>query len=234
MPTNPTASPTAPTKSKCPPVRRVLTGMTVTTAMIATTLSAVESQNRKCQSRYCAIVAASGRPSAPPTPRVALTRATAPFSFFGWMTSRRMLTPSAMTPSPMPWNTRPTTMGMSVSESAATTQPTAMMMSRASMMRRLPYMSPSRPLIGVEIAAASSVAVSTHDESARLVLSSSGSSGMIGVTTVCMNAAMSPVAARVAIIALSLRTLVRRLRCRGVRDPSSAGGTPPTILSPQR
>ena len=54
-------------------------------------------------------------------------------------------------------------------------------------MRRLPYMSPRRPEIGVMIAAASSVEVTTQAVSSRLASSSSGSFDWIGTTSVNMN-----------------------------------------------
>jgi len=70
--------------------------------------------------------------------------------------------------------------------------------------RRLPIMSPRRPLIGVEIAAASRVDVRTQVASAGVVLRKSGSRGMIGVTRVCMKAAINPARASVVVIGRSL------------------------------
>jgi hypothetical protein len=106
-------------------------------------------------------------------------------------------------------------------DSAEITHPAATNPSRMSSIRRLPYMSPSRPLIGVEIAAASSVEMSTHCESTREVSSSSGSRGMIGVTSVCMSAASRPAAASVATMARSLGRRLSERRCRGVSEPES-------------
>lgn len=71
-------------------------------------------------------------------------------------------------------------------------------------MRRLPYMSPSRPAMGVMTAAASSVEVTTQAVSSRLASSSSGSSGSfdwIGTTSVNMNDDARPAIASTATIA---------------------------------
>jgi|UPI000586D52E hypothetical protein len=70
------------------------------------------------------------------------------------------------------------------------------------MMRRLPYRSPRRPLIGVATAAASRVAVTTQVAFERVVSSSSGSSPISGTTSVCMTAATTPAKASTATTAL--------------------------------
>ncbi len=156
-------------------------------------------------------------------PSVALTRATAPPSRFGCMVSRRMLTPSEITPMPMPCSTRPTSIGISVSDSADTTEPSNRQTSSAKYIRRLPNMSPRRPLIGIEMDAASSVDVSTQEASAVFDCSSSGSRGMIGVTIVCMNEATRPPVVSTARIARSLGIRVSIRRSRSVRTPRSSG-----------
>ena len=74
--------------------------------------------------------------------------------------------PSEITPRPMPCSTRPTIIGISVSDSADTTEPSSRQTSSAKYIRRLPNMSPRRPLIGIEIDAASRVEVSTQEASA--------------------------------------------------------------------
>jgi hypothetical protein len=53
-------------------------------------------------------------------------------------------------------------------------------------------MSPRRPVTGVVTAAASSVAVSSHDALAEEVPSSSGSRGISGIMTVCMRETTTP------------------------------------------
>jgi hypothetical protein len=138
-----------------------------------------------------------------------------------------MLMPSAITPSPIPCRLRPITIVTRSEESAEMMHPAATKPSRMSSTRRLPYMSPRRPLIGVEMAAASNVEMSTHCESTRDVSSSSGSRGMIGVTSVCMSAASKPAAASVATIARSLGRRVSERRCRGVSDPESPSSLMP-------
>ena len=148
-----------------------------------------------------------GRPSAPPTPRVALMRAIAVSTRFSCSTSRRIEMPSGTTPTIAPCRVRPTTTPTIPGDSAAMTEPATMTASSTSTIRRLPYMSPSRPEIGVMIAAASSVEVTTQAVSSRLASSSSGSFAWIGTTSVNMNEDASPAAARTAMIA----------PCRGIR-----------------
>ena len=168
------------------------------------------------------MIAEIGSPTAPPTPRVALMRATAPPIALGCTTSRSTLIASEITPRPMPCSTRPTIMGIRVNDSAEITEPTIMIARSRMRMRRLPYISPRRPLMGVLIAAASSVEVSTHDASAEVVSSSCGSSGITGVTSVCIKATIRPLKASVAMIALSLGRCESRRRWRGVSELSPA------------
>ena len=90
-------------------------------------------------------------------------------------------------------------------------------------MRRLPYMSPRRPEIGVMIAAASSVEVTTHAVSSRLAFSSSGSFDWIGTMSVNMNDEHRPANASTAMIAPCRGIRVRRLRASSSRDPIASG-----------
>jgi len=67
-----------------------------------------------------------------------------------------------------------------------------------SSMRRLPYMSPSRPATGVATAADSRVAVITQDAFEAVVFSRLGSVPISGTTRVCMSAATMPARASTA------------------------------------
>lgn len=62
-------------------------------------------------------------------------------------------------------------------------------------MRRLPYMSPSRPADGVATAPASSVAVTTQAVPVAGASRSRGSSGTSGITSVCISETTIPVRA---------------------------------------
>ncbi len=109
--------------------------------------------------------------------------------------------PSGTTPTIAPCSVRPTMIPMIPGDSAAITDPTTMTATRISTMRRLPYMSPRRPEIGVITAAARSVDVTTHAVSSRLAFSSSGSFDWIGTMSVNMNDEHSPAVASTAMIA---------------------------------
>ncbi|CAM5236042.1 hypothetical protein SALBM311S_11759 [Streptomyces alboniger] len=67
--------PSAPTRSKRPPVRGCDSGTSATTRRWEAAPSAAEVQNSVCQSQLSATAAAVGRPRAPPTPREALISA---------------------------------------------------------------------------------------------------------------------------------------------------------------
>ena len=108
-------------------------------------------------------------------------------------------------------------------ESAAMTEPNTMSARRASTTRRLPYMSPRRPEIGVITAAASRVEVTTHAVSSRLAFSSSGSFDWIGTTSVNMNDEASPATARTATMAPCRGIRVSRLRASSSGDAIAPG-----------
>ncbi len=149
-------------------------------------------QNSTCQSAFSASKAAAGRPSAPPTPSDALISAVAEPSRSAGSSSRMMLIPSGMTPAARPCSARPVTIGSSVSLSAATVDPATSSTRLISSIRRLPYMSPSRPTTGVATAPASSVAVIAQVASALEVPSSEGSFGISGMTRVCISETTMP------------------------------------------
>jgi len=102
---------------------------------------------------------------------------------------------------------------------AAMIDPTTRVASSTSTMRRLPYMSPSRPAIGVMTAAASSVAVTTHAVSSRSAWSSSGSRVWMGTTRVNMNDEARPAIASTATMA----------PCRGIRVNRRRASSEPIV-----
>lgn len=106
--------------------------------------------------------------------------------------SRMMLMPSGMTPADRPCNARPTIIGARDSLSAAVTDPATSITTLTSSIRRLPYMSPSRPIIGVATAAASRVAVTAQAVSDAGAFRRLGSSGTIGMTRVCISETTIP------------------------------------------
>ncbi len=138
------------------------------------------------------MAADSGNPIAPPTPRLALTNATAPPTRSAGNTSRNMLMATGITPVASPCNTRPTITGISASDTAHNTEPATSETRLPTSTLRLPYMSPSRPAIGVTTAAASKVAVITQEASDGSASRRRGSCGMIGTTSVCMSDTTTP------------------------------------------
>ena len=227
-PVSPTARPIAPGRSNRPSVRSVLAGTSQATRANTTTPSRAAVPKSTCQSKVTEIHALRGRPTAPPKPSVALTRATAPPSRSCGRVSRRMLMASGMMPRAVPCRARPTTRGTSSEVDAATIDPTIMTTTRASTMRRLPMRSPRRPAIGVTTAPASRVAVMIHVVSAGSASSSSGNDGTIGMTSICMSAATSPENASTAVTTRGSGVVVRRRRCAGVSDEEPPGDGSPS------
>ena len=110
--------------------------------------------------------------------------------------SRMMPMPSGMAPMAKPCSARPTIM---VSRSLVKPQisdPTTMTARLASIIRRLPFRSPRRPMMGVETAPARSVDVMTQVALLGAVLSSVGRSLMTGTSSVCITATTMPEKAR--------------------------------------
>ncbi len=93
---------------------------------------------------------------------------------------------------PIPRRPRPTISGATVGDSAATTEPSIRTPSRVRATRRLPYISPNFPEIGVQIAATSKVIVMTHAVSLLDAFNNIGSSPWIGMRMVWVNAAHMP------------------------------------------
>ncbi len=125
-------------------------------------------------------------------------RAIALSTRFSCSTSRMIEMPSGTTPTTAPCSARPMIMPMIPVDSAATTEPSIITISSTSTMRRLPYMSPRRPAMGVMTAAASSVEVTTQAVSSREAFSSCGNCDWMGTTRVNMNDEHRPARARIA------------------------------------
>ena len=70
--------------------------------------------------------------------------------------------PSGMAAAETPWMARPTISQAMSSDTAVTSEPTVSAAIATSSIRRLPYMSPSRPMIGTDTAATSRVEVSSQ------------------------------------------------------------------------
>src|SRR5690606_19680626 len=83
-----------------------------------------------------------------------------------------------------PWRVRKSTTRGSALETTQMSEPMIISARLITIICRLPYMSPSRPLTGVNTADDSSVEVITQDASSAEDDSSRGSSGMMGTTRV--------------------------------------------------
>ena len=88
VPSSPTARPSAPTMSKRPPCASCTWGTRNATLSTISEASPTDIQNSACQLKSSATQADSGRPMAPPTPRVALIDAIAVLVIAGGVTSR--------------------------------------------------------------------------------------------------------------------------------------------------
>ena len=149
-------------------------------------------QKMACQSKVCATNADRGRPIAPPTPRVALIAAMAVLAISGGVTSRTRAMPTGMKPSAKPCSVRPTSIGARESDIAEITDPSTSRDEVATSTRCLPSRSPSRPLITIETAPASSVIVTTQPALDGEVPSRVGSWPWIGTTSVWVSETVMP------------------------------------------
>ena len=95
-----------------------------------------------------------------------------------------------------PWSVRPAIMGSRVLESALTRAPATITARLVISMRRLPYRSPRRPMIGVATAPESRVEVRTQVALLGAVSSNRGRSLMTGTSRVCITATTMPAKAR--------------------------------------
>ena len=92
--------------------------------------------------------------------------------------------------------------GITLELRAPTTEPVTNSAMLIRSRRRLPNMSPKRPMVGTATAAASSVAVTAHAVSDAGAFRYSGRCGMIGMTSVCMSETTMPENARTATTAV--------------------------------
>ena len=150
-----------------------------------------EIQNRTWKSEYWAMKAAIGRPKAPPTPSIALTVAIDVPAFSRGTSVLSRLMPSGMAAAEMPWMPRPTMSSAMLLVTAVNTDPTTSAPTATSSRRRLPNMSPRRPMNGTATAATSSVIVNSHWTFATEVSSSAGRMPRTGIRTVCAMATTS-------------------------------------------
>ena len=102
--------------------------------------------------------------------------------------SRMIEKASGKIPPPTPWITRPTSITASDDATAEISVPAARRTSTISRSRSLPYMSPSRPTIGVVTEALSRKAVSTQPTDPSDVPSASWICGSAGTTSDCSSA----------------------------------------------
>src|SRR6478735_1251054 len=203
--TRPTARPMAPPRSKMPSWASWTCGTRNQVPRPTSTARPVATQKSACQSPVWAIQAESGRPIAPPTPRVALIAATAVVAIAGGTTSRIRLMPTGMKPIARPCRARPATTGPRVEDRAQVREPAKRRTELPTSTRCLPKRSARRPAIGIATAAPSSVAVTTHAALEGVVLRNSGSSVWIGMTSVCMSATLMPLKHRTITVSTALR-----------------------------
>lgn len=144
------------------------------------------------QSANSMTAAATGRPTAPPMPSVALTVAMAEESRSRGTPSRSSAIARGTMPMPRPCSARPAIMISTVGASAQTTAPRMSGNVLMRIMRFLPKRSPRRPAIGTATAAASSVAVTIQAVFAEEVSKMPGSSAMSGVIIVWVIEAAMP------------------------------------------
>ena len=119
---------------------------------MASDAEAGRAEKRACQSACWATSAAAGSARPPPTPMEELIRAIAEPSFSRGSMSRIRPMPSGIAPIAKPWSVRPTIIDERSLVDALIRAPTTITARLTSSMRRLPYRSPSRPMIGVATA----------------------------------------------------------------------------------
>ena len=137
---------------------------------------------------------ASTSPTPPPTAVSPARIPTAPVTLSAGNSSRMIPNAAGSIPPASPWITRAAIITPIDEASAASSDPAASAASDATKTRSLPYMSPTRPRIGVAIDADSRYAVSTHVTEACDVCSSCCTVVSTGSTSDC-NSAKAPIPA---------------------------------------
>ena len=134
----------------------------------------------------------SGRPSAPPMPRVALIRATAEPTFSFGSSSRMMLMAIGIIAAAKPCSERPMITVRKTPPTAAMIEPAVIATMHRSIISRLPNMSASLDMIGVATAAVSRAAVTSQEASSGLTSRIPENSWSSGTTMVCCSATTVP------------------------------------------
>ena len=127
-------------------------------------------------------------PAPPPIPSREETRPIAPGTRSLGNSSRMIEKASGKMPPPAPWMTRPRIISHSEEAIAEISVPNASISSTIISRRSLPYMSPSRPMIGVATEALSRYAVSTQPTALSDVWRELWISGRAGTTSDCRSA----------------------------------------------
>src|SRR5215472_162267 len=146
------------------------------------------SQNSQRQPSASTIGPASTIPRPAPTAVSAAIMPTATVTFSAGNSSRMIPNATGSIPPARPWITRATIITPIEGASAAISDPTASATSVATKTRSLPYMSPTRPRIGVAIEADNRYAVSTQVTAACDVCSSCCTVVSTGITSDCSSA----------------------------------------------
>jgi len=140
-------------------------------------------QNSAWKSACSAIRLATGNASAPPTPSIALITATAaPTRSRGRVALSRLM-PRGIVAIDAPWTARPTISTAMSLVKQVISEPTTSIVRATSIIRRLPYMSPSRPNSGTATAPTSSVEVSSHSTLLAEVSSVVGNVASTGISS---------------------------------------------------
>ncbi len=194
--TRPPVSPMAPRTSKRPVARTEVSGTKTTLSSMARTPRPAAPKNSACQSACWATRDAAGSARPPPTPMDELISAMAePRRSLG-SSSRMMPMPSGMAPMAKPCSALPTSIVVMSTVKPQISEPRTMNARLVSNIRRLPYRSPRRPMMGVATAPVSSVAVITQVALLGAVARRVGRSLMTGTSIVCMTATTMPAKAR--------------------------------------
>jgi hypothetical protein len=171
----------------------------IRTTAIATTATAAHSQNSTWKSACWAMTPAIGNATAPPAPSSELSSAIPAPRRSGGRTLPMMLMPSGSAAIPVPCSARPAIITTALLVSAHTSDPASRPARAANSIRRRPNWSPSRPNSGLDIAAVSSVAVTSQDTVAAGACNSRGKLSISGITMVCTTDTAKPAKARAAI-----------------------------------
>ena len=140
-------------------------------------------QKSEWKSACSATKPASGSPSEPPTPSIALIRAIEEPTRSRGISAASRLMPSGMAAAETPWIARPTISQAMSLDTAVISEPTVSAAIATSSIRRLPYMSPSRPMIGTDTAATRRVEVSSQLTLPAEVFSCAGRIDSTGIRT---------------------------------------------------